>query len=262
MAFEKILKAIESYNEILRADEIIDEGHLASVLKVMFVDIQNEVSTGSTSLPEGGIPGQVLTKATDDEGGAVWADSSSSGGDFLPLTGGIMEGDLFMENNNINATIITSDLIEMSFDSGTITSQTSSGISYSDDYSANYTDRTLVDKAYVDTSINDFNSTYLTVDGSNSMQNPLVMSGFDITDIGSLQLSSGGTINLQNLDNFNVWSANNGDTYIDLNSLEVYNSGGLPINYSGDYSLNYTDRSLVDKAYVDQAIAAAIAALP
>jgi hypothetical protein len=108
-------------------------------------------------------------------------------------------------------------------------SGTFSGIVYNADYSGEYTLRSLVDKEYVDTTID----LQLASDNGNVTTNKLNFPQWQVGDID-------GTNNI----------------YLD-NSLQVLVAASNPtfsgVVYDSDYSANFTLRSLVDKGYVDSA---------
>jgi len=156
------------------------------------------------------------------------------------------------------------------------------GIQYGADYSANYTNRSLVDKGYVDSVINS---------GSATASNGLSKSGSDIQLGGTLtddttinhdgyslivREFAGAPYTVFNGDNFKIidtgmnrevrFGIGNSDTtgitfegtnehnlfYRD-DSIYVSSNLGtfIGMEYANDYSANYTNRSLVDKEYVD-----------
>lgn len=150
------------------------------------------------------------------------------------------------------------------------------GIAYSEDYSNNYTDRTLIDRAYLHNSLT-FNNGLTKYQTDNS---PLL---YDIRLGGSITQSQtnliGDKTNSFTIDEFagiflqsrtltqNAGLALEDGTIIlgNDNFILTYNpnsvifeqlihSGG--IQYNDDYSADYTDRSLVDKEYVDNLITA------
>ena len=134
------------------------------------------------------------------------------------------------------------------------------GIEYVADYSANYTNRSLVDKAYVDNNHGtlqqaanasiaadgyvhvDFGATYFEDDGGAGYY-AAKTGGFEV---GMQDESNGGGIYVKS------------DTSIGADDGLMYISDGRTtkkgIEYSADYSANYTNRSLVDKEYVDNQI--------
>ena len=129
----------------------------------------------------------------------------------------------------------------------------SKGLEYATDYSANFTNNSLITKAYVDANIGGGNTTTAgngltmvgdsvelggsltqntTIDGASGAYN------FVVNDINTLTLATSSGYSL---------SMNGSATFTDDKS-----SAGLA--YNADYSANYVDRSLVDKGYVDSEI--------
>ncbi len=142
------------------------------------------------------------------------------------------------------------------------------GVEYLEDYSADYSDRSLVDKAYVDNYLSASAGSGLTWDALNNE-----------IDLGGA-LTSNATINygvfdfrIQNANNFQLFNNTNYANYysdgVDFtnllqnkNDIQFSGSAGFAgATYEFDYSANYTDRSLVDKEYVDNAIVSATTTL-
>lgn len=146
------------------------------------------------------------------------------------------------------------------------------GFRYTSDLSATFVDRTLVDKGYVDNVITAGNiygtNGILTGDRTVSTGgNNLTFQG---TQYSSINLNSGDEIYLEN-----YWS-NQRMTWDSLNTHIEQSGGGTSTDfnignnvttitsnygsfagfqYGADYSTNYTNRSLVDKEYVDNQVA-------
>lgn len=154
-------------------------------------------------------------------------------------------------------------------------------IQYSGDYSSTYVDRSLVDKQYVDLAISGATSGITgTITGGT---NGLSVSGMNVELGGALTKTttidvSGNTLIIQGVDGANLgrfildnYSVSidgvNSAVYAYENNLELISAGNslriknnsatytgsgntAGIEYFGDYSANYTPRSLVDKAYV------------
>ena len=160
------------------------------------------------------------------------------------------------------------------------------GVKYLTDYSSNYTARSLVDKAYIDDEINNLTGTTsqavtgatngLTKDGQNVCLGGILSEATDV-DIDGNNLTMTNTIGtvFQITDTFlNLWDNNNSGIGVNENgSYMTSPSGhlilgcggdnenvffdygsGVGLTYSDDYSINYVDRSLVDKEYVDSCI--------
>jgi len=141
------------------------------------------------------------------------------------------------------------------------------GIVYAADYSANYTDRSLVDKQYVDEStLAESDQTIATdvhrnvsVDGTSGAVH---IHNYNPTEaaytVRSEIESEGGGLILQ------VWTGDGAGSDLLGSNITVastfmsvvdgINNQGLL--YGGDYSSNWTSRSLVDKGYVDAQVGA------
>jgi hypothetical protein len=177
--------------------------------------------------------------------------------------------------------------IEHNFNEIKITSTNTGfyGVQYDQDWSANYTNRSLVDKEYVDTHISSGATGLggvLSISNSTGANDILASNGYGIANYdgvqkskglgfdsdsvflysgtgsiedyspnGMLSMDSAGSINVQTVDslyvNMNLYGSGTG----------VFNVNGhssfAGIQYQNNYSANYTSRSLVDKGYVDGA---------
>jgi len=155
------------------------------------------------------------------------------------------------------------------------------GLTYKDDYSANYTLRSLVDREYVDTQITD--NTITASNGLTKTVNDIQLGGtltdnitIDCTN-DEYELSVTSPLNdgkltfdgyaffAYDLNNSNSLSfapeaisfVNNGGRYSVLknvpDSIEVSTNSSVfkGLTYKDDYSANFTNKSLVDKEYVD-----------
>ena len=155
------------------------------------------------------------------------------------------------------------------------------GLEYAADYSANYTNRTLVDKEYVDTSIAN------NVTASNGIHE----NGVDLrlggpitentiigtsTDNNTFTVNNGNHIEFNAFDNLNSYQSGMWidktemslifDDGTDVSQIRINSSGPMVVDhrhhrgiqYYADYSANYTNRTLVDKEYVDNAITGGI----
>ncbi len=140
---------------------------------------------------------------------------------------------------------------------------------YDNDYSAKFTDRSLVDKAYVDSKVQFANLQSVLENGSSST-NPTTGSNINIDPFFGNFSSNlfGGTftsiisqnpsntiLSVQNSSNrseielrgeFFTLSNTNG---IESSSIKL--DSNFALQYSDNYSSKFTDRSLVDKSYVD-----------
>jgi hypothetical protein len=164
------------------------------------------------------------------------------------------------------------DCLHMSLAATTFTSVSGGGIKYADNYSSNYTSRSLVDAAYV---------TGLTVNMITGATNGLTVANRRVCLGGTLSTPTSICIPTPNtLSFFNTESGSGiaispgfagvcacgamlslgkcayvcscyGDSLCMCTGSTVFISGtGGGIKYNADYSNNYTLRSLVDKAYV------------
>ena len=159
------------------------------------------------------------------------------------------------------------------------------GVNYADDYSANYTARTLVDKGYVDNAIT---SSTVAAGNALTLTSGVMKLGGDLTETTYINHQgydlvirefAGEPETLFAGDNFKIIDTSRnrrvqfgisgedtsglqwrGDAQHDIyyrdNALYIDSNtstfGGM--QYALDYSGNYTNRSLVDKAYVDSHI--------
>ncbi|MCD4756606.1 hypothetical protein K8R20_03260 [bacterium] len=153
------------------------------------------------------------------------------------------------------------------------------GALYAADYSANFTDRTLVDKGYVDDAITDgvvnIYNTDGTLTGSRSIDgngnhlwfNNLGAYGFYGTDaeieydgaILKLAASGAGQFEMGHQDSLFWYVTNTTSNFdIDVNNVDSIITDHRVITkgfeYAADYSTGFTNRSLVDKGYVDGAV--------
>jgi hypothetical protein len=172
------------------------------------------------------------------------------------------------------------------------------GAKYSADYAANYTNRSLVDKAYVDGTIGaaGTNGVATASNGLTKIGQNVVLGGTltgDTEIIGSGQRVrigyNSGSLSYTGIQNIELGSSQtmllNSQTAVEIagtNIVRLYSGDlsttGFEVNfnastgnaiitdntstkkglqYAADYAANYTNRSLVDKAYVDGTIAAA-----
>jgi hypothetical protein len=124
-----------------------------------------------------------------------------------------------------------------------------SGASYTADYSANFTDRSLVDKGYVTSGL----SNYLPLSGG-TMTGDISMSGtnkFIYWDGGNNGIGYNNSNNsfamffYDNIEETNTVFRLEDDTLFAFGDSPTFKG----ITYDIDYSANYTDRSLVDRGY-------------
>jgi len=132
------------------------------------------------------------------------------------------------------------------------------GFRYTSDLSATFVDRTLVDKAYVDGAISSSSPTFQDV-----VDQSLAVDGYVYANMGAGEIEDDGgqlrtvahsgfdfVFGTENMLTFNF----NGGT--GSAKIDDYRTGTaqVGIEYEADYSANYTNRSLVDKEYVDEAM--------
>lgn len=217
----------------------------------LFAVITSNVATAGNGLTKTGQQitlGGTLTQTTIidmDSNGLVLQNSdivvtADNGGDRLIITDQTSElsiDDMSFQMNNVTGAVFT--------DSRTV----KSGIHYAADYSSNFVDRSLVDKAYVDNAVAGVSSSsYTFTSGVN-------ISGSDVKLGGSLTGATSIDAGVHNLSitstTGNLQLVTNNATFDLLTSLYT----GTSIKYAADYSSGYTDRSLVDKGYVDGLVA-------
>ncbi len=155
------------------------------------------------------------------------------------------------------------------------------GLEYSADYSADYTDRSLVDKGYVDNAVASGLSNIYTADGTltgNRMldgnNHSLRFENLDFFDAVTPDPFNQYGLSISNSRTLLGYGGPNGISRIESTSgdIRMFREKGSDeaslsmsdtqmlftdsinhrgVVYADDYSANYTDRSLVDKAYVD-----------
>ena len=234
-----------------------------------------------SSLPSGGAGGQVLAKSADNST-IIWRDLPNATGDYLPLTGGNMTGGInFPVNRGLNFVaqrpaneggnystwisgnalggfryIAPIDDFDVNFDflEGIYTHYQKKALSYAGDYSTNFTARSLVDKAYVD-------SKTLPNGGSNGQVLTKTTTGQEwqnatTTDISGLLPKAGGTMSgdidmnekfLRNIGGITYYNS-----YLSLEETLFDLQGGI-MNYAQTpQPASITDNSLIHKGYVDE----------
>ncbi len=155
------------------------------------------------------------------------------------------------------------------------------GFRYTSDLSATFVDRTLVDKAYVDNAI-DAGTT--ASNGLTKISNDIQLGGLLTADTfinksgHSMRFNGDGFFQTQvysnghsyytnveqRLDSYTYFLQRNSDGYRNTFEMtptymrfsDAINNRG--VEYADDYSANYTNRSLVDKAYVDSRVGTSI----
>lgn len=265
---------------VRQVNDIIDEqvGDIQSSITT----IDESITTlTSSSIPTGGLTGQILSKRSNTDNDVEWIAPPSNNGDFLPLSGGAMTGGIDFplniglsfqaqrpadEGGNYSTWISGNTLGGFRYiapiDDFDIFFDFLQGIyhgnfiSYSSDHSASFTERSLVDRAYVD-------ARAIPSGGTNGQVLTKITSGQQwqdapTTDIsGLLPLSGGamtGNINMQE-----NWLNNIGgvDYYGSYFSLEerIFDLNGGVMSYARQTNGNLPsisdDTNLVHKGYVD-----------
>ncbi|MBE99310.1 hypothetical protein [Flavobacterium coralii] len=135
-------------------------------------------------------------------------------------------------------------------------------VEYSEDFSAEYSDRSLVDKAYVD-GVAGGTPTFQQVleEGSEALgiSTPIIIQTDNGTNAkGNISFNSSGVNIAGQGGGVNIIGGTNGISLGQLNTITGGNTADVTVNatnggikYSDDFSPAYTDRSLVDKEYVD-----------
>ena len=149
-------------------------------------------------------------------------------------------------------------------------------IDYFADYSADYNDRSLVDKEYVDTQLG---TIYIPLTGTVDLLGDILSSqdatlyrfGKDNAYVGSISDSTTSTVTIlsnqtgQDICGLEMTAENGGVNSANLyagasgsflraiivTSSEDFQIVGAQANYDDDYSSGYTDRSLIDKGFYD-----------
>lgn len=232
---------------------------------------------------------------------ASWILRSTDGTKETYVTGNVNDVYLRSENNNVTATV------GATFDTGSpytynycynnndgqftqlLLSATDQcyfrdnrtikvGLEYFADYSANYTNRSLIDKQYVDNLITALPTSSSIYTGSGSVpSNTFVTIDNGINFVTTNTATFG--INIGNLSNseFEITDTNLRFSFFDLggdNSITIDGDGlllkttspdrviirGNDARYFADYSGTFTARSLVDKGYVDSLLGAGVPA--
>lgn len=132
------------------------------------------------------------------------------------------------------------------------------GLQYAADYSANYTNRTLVDKEYVDSEITNNVSTVSVTNGLTEFSAGTYGIGGDLTQNTTISGNTGSYgLTINEISTLTL-STQSGYSLV-MNGTAIFtdttNSKGL--EYAADYSANFTDESLITKRYVDAEIAIA-----
>lgn len=234
--------------------------------------------------------GGALTGNTDIDGASTYDFTLSAMTEIhLATLNGINTSEILFEASDI--TIKTTQFggvvqqIQMEHTLGIlVTDQTGNGFKYDADYSGAWTDRSVVDKAYVDSAGGAWTSQTLTADvtiegsdlydirfygnpdfavwtnggqGTYPAANLAMGSGIPVASLTAFGASGGiyGKIDLRSTSaTIMCRNSSNQITQIkveDTEGIEVQDNGGLKgMYYEDDYSANFTARSLVDLAYI------------
>lgn len=198
--------------------------------------------TGGIHLPTGGTTGQVLAKRSDTDDDIEWITLSPSG-DFLPLSGGTMTGDIDMQENNITN---LGRIKESFYDAGSYSNR----VIFFEPDAENDVFHVSTHLEYTSDQSSKFSTRSLVdkgyVDGE--VQSYLPLSGGQMSStakifkVGGLQIDfEQNTINSINTLRGNIFDLDMNAGYVDRAALQ----------YRSDYSANYTARSLPDVEYVD-----------
>ena len=220
----------------------------------------------------------LVTKAYVDANSSLNSTTAGNGltlnGDAVEL-GGTLDKNTTIAGGSFNLTF--NDLATATIEATTIAIATSSGysldmngaatftdignskgIEYAADYSTNFTDRSLVDKGYVDTEIGNITQEATTADngltetGDNIQLGGALTQNTIIDGTGIYNLSFN-NLNTATIDASTIAIATSSGYSLDMNGTATFTDTGNSkgIEYAADYSTNFTDRSLVDKGYVD-----------
>lgn len=235
---------VREVNDVIDAQVEAAKGSI-STLENNVSTLQTNLSTTNTELTtlsqtiqnlgsvlNGGLAGQILSKNSNTDKDTVWIDAPTGGasGDFLPLTGGKMNGDIDMSGtyifglNGISTNDETPEMVAINLQQRFFYCPNGIPFGYHSDYSENYTERSLVDKGYVDNLIYE---TVLPLEGG--------------TMDGSIDMNQQ---NIQGVDNLFV------RTISSINTIDPVVLGNMMQYAEGTYIL-FTENSLVHKKYVD-----------
>ncbi|MDF1497120.1 MAG: hypothetical protein P1P90_03590 [Patescibacteria group bacterium] len=243
----------KDYSSYFVDRSLVDKGYVDShVGALTFQDVADNTITA-----DGYVYYETGAAATEDDGGAFKIEALPGGYEVEMAEAGGTKLNFKSANGLDPAAVVFYDA-----------RATTTGIEYGADYSADFTPRSLVDKAYVDNYLSASAGSGLTWDGVNNE-----------IDLGG-NLTQSTTINYGNFD-FRIQNANNYQLFNNTNFANYYSDGVTHTNllqnkdniqfsgsagftgatYLADYSANYTNRSLVDKEYVDSAIVSATTTL-
>lgn len=289
----------EASEWVLEVPEGVDGGHILSDpagITSIIADNTLRLTLATSGVPTTPVVGQVLgvtavngnaatlgyvnSEATTiytasgtitDQARTVTLDDTNDSGELLTLqaTGTTTKAGVLALGFN-TATLSVTDTattgLTILTTSATFTDAINSrGIVYATDYSSNFTNRSLVDKGYVDGQISGVQNIYTANGtfngvarvGTGETNSTLTLNMHDTnaatyTTRGRLALAStSSTLGFETGNGAGVVTA---QMQISMNTsamtiTDSINSRG--VQYAADYSANYVDRSLVDKAYVD-----------
>lgn len=148
--------------------------------------------------------------------------------------------------------------------SGTFTTIENSPLGYAEDLSSNYNERSLVDKAYVDNIAANITFQEVLEAGSEAVliSSPVtIQTDNGINAKGSIGLNNSGVSIGGQSGGVSISGGNNGLVLNQLNSISAGNTADIiitaangGIKYSNNPIEGYTNRSLVDKQYVDNLV--------
>ncbi|MBF00609.1 hypothetical protein [Flavobacterium coralii] len=148
--------------------------------------------------------------------------------------------------------------------SGTFTTIENSPLGYAEDLSSNYNERSLVDKAYVDNIATNITFQEVLEAGSEAVliSSPVtIQTDNGINAKGSIGLNNSGVSIGGQSGGVSISGGNDGLVLNQLNSISAGNTADIiitaangGIKYSNNPIEGYTDRSLVDKEYVDNLV--------
>ena len=260
----------QNYSATFVDRSLVDKGYVDAAVGAI-----GDLTTASNGLTETGNDirlGGALTEDTTIDGVSGTYNFTVSDVDILSL------GDFGGHTLVMNGTNAT-------FNDASITK---TGIVYGADYSGSFVNRSLVDKEYVDLAVGAIGDLTTASNGLTETGNDIKLGGalteatsitgasaFDITTTGTQTYSSDDTMVIESLSDEVQINGGGvslvGSSFVTISSastLALATSSGYALNmngtatftdtgnlkgieYAADYGTNFTDRSLVDKAYVD-----------
>ena len=198
---------------------------------------------------------------------AQWVTGQTSAAGVQTVNNGLTK---YGTNAVLGGSLTGATDIDINSQALTITDTGGAGIEYAANYSATFVNRSLIDKEFVDgcataafgctdscaTAAFGCTDSCSTADRSyaDGCDAATLTSANNYTDtcVGNCTITASNGLTKTGTD-IKLGGTITGATDIDINSqaLTITDTGGAGIEYSGDYSGTYVDRSLVDKAYVD-----------